>query len=315
MYKKNNKNNKGRIFIACLIFFWMVALFNVPVFVQAADVPRVVLQSYSVVEGTFDMGEKSVVKLKLKNTHKNLAASNLLMTYKCESNNVYSTFGKSNQIYIDEIPADTVVEKNIELTVSKTTEAVSVPLTFQLSYIDKKTNVPVDEDFIIYVPVNGMSFVNSVSVASSTTIGAQTYISANLNNSGYTDAYDVKMIVEGDVKAGNKDASDKGKGKIEFNLGNMLNGDKNYNENSIIFNKTGQQTIKISFVYKDKSGEVHKEVAGDYTVNVIEKEKIFDNTVVKVANSRISFAWLIYASCGLLAAIIMIVLAVKAKRR
>lgn len=247
----------------------------------AEDLPKIVLKSYSVKSGNFEMGETTTLSLVFSNVG-TVHAKNIVISYETEKSYIHSIFGASNQIFIPLLYAGKSKAVDIQVEVSKLDELEnlqSIPIYFEAKCYSYVTGTSDVNEFAIYAPINSVKMQSEISVSSTTKKGAKTFISANVSNKGYKDILDAKMFVMGNidnsevneqqVELSEKEKNAIGNNKyVMFSLEDILAGGTGYIENTLVFNKTGKQTIVVFFSYKDKDGNVYIVKSGEQTVNV-----------------------------------------------
>lgn len=274
--------------VICLInFIWIDNAY-------AEDLPKIVLRSYSVKSGNFEMGETTTLSLVFSNVG-TIHAKNIVISYETEKSYIHSIFGSSNQIFIPLLYAGKSRAVEVQVEVSKLEELEniqSIPIYFEAKCYSYVTGTADVNEFAIYAPINSVKMQAEISVSSTTKKGAKTFISANVSNKGYKDILDAKMFVMGNIdnteeREQQVQLNDKEKNVIGnnnyvmFSLEDVLAGGTGYIENTLIFNKTGKQTIVVFFSYKDKDGNVYIVKNGEQTVNVSKMNDSENETYVQ----------------------------------
>ena len=87
----------------------------------AEDLPKIVLNSYSVKSGNFEIGETTTLSLVFTNVG-TVHAKNIVISYDTEKSYIHSIFGKSNQIFIPVLGAGRSKVVDVQIEVSKLDE-------------------------------------------------------------------------------------------------------------------------------------------------------------------------------------------------
>lgn len=109
---------------------------NVPYFTAQYAGARVVLTSYSILEGDFLADNQITIRLTLKNRSGAWNARGVLITYEVEKNALVPAYGSSNQIYFPVIEAGQSVEYDMVLNIDNTVSVGSYLISFAAQYVD-----------------------------------------------------------------------------------------------------------------------------------------------------------------------------------
>lgn len=325
MKRTINNTLKIIVFIGLFLVINYIGINNA----YAEDLPKIVLKSYSVKSGNFEMGETTTLSLVFTNVG-TVHAKNIVISYDTEKSYIHSIFGNSNQIFIPVLAAGRSRAVDVQVEVSKLDELDSIqniPIYFEAKCYSYVTGTPDTNEFIIYAPINSVKLQSEISVSATTKKGAKTFLSVNVVNKGYKDIFDAKMFVVGNIESGddvadqNQDelnAKEKriiGKNKyVVFSMEDVLAGGSGYMENTLVFNKTGKQTIAIYFSYKDKDGNVYIEKEDDQVVSVSKMKDSENETYVESNVISGKMKLLIIAGIGVLAVIVIIILLIRQKK-
>ena len=294
----------------------------------AEDLPKIVLTSYSVKSGNFEMGETTTLSLVFSNVG-TIHAKNIVISYETEKSYIHSIFGSSNQIFIPLLYAGKSKAVDIQVEVSKLEELEnlqSIPIYFEAKCYSYVTGTADVNEFAIYAPINSVKMQSEISVSSTTKKGAKTFISANVSNKGYKDIFDAKMFVLGNIdkseeNVGQIELSDKEKNAIGknnyvvFPLEDILAGGTGYIENTLVFNKTGKQTILIFFSYKDKNGNVYIVKSGEQTVSVSKMNDSENESYVQEYDNIGKKKLLLMIGIIVIAVAIVVILVIRKKKK
>ena len=293
----------------------------------AEDLPKIVLNSYSVKSGNFEIGETTTLSLVFTNVG-TVHAKNIVISYDTEKSYIHSIFGKSNQIFIPVLAAGRSKVVDVQIEVSKLDELdniQNIPIYFDAKCYSYVTGTPDTNEFVIYAPINSVKLQAEISISSTTKKGAKTFISTNIVNKGYKDIFDVRMFVVGNIEKVEKDEenieiSDKeakilGTNKyVVFKLEDILAGGSGYIENTVTFNKTGKQNITILFSYKDKDGNVYIEKEGEQIVSVSKMNDSENETYVQANNVLDKKKLLLIIGIGVLCVSVIIILVIRRRK-
>lgn len=274
---------------------------------QEVKDPKLVLESYEVVTKQLTAGNDGVVRLVIKNESKKIDALNVLLSYVSVEDKIYPVYGKSNQVYIGKIAAGQKVSVDVHVSVSDVLDTNRVLTTFELAGTDGSKDF--FNQFFIAIPViEKMSFrINNVSLAQTSVLGAKSLVSVGFSNNGLEDIYNAVMHMEGEIDLEQK----------IVNIGDIAAGENKYLDYYVIFQKEGNQPLKIYFTYEDKNGNEYTSEINENNVKVTDSadmdEQKKDGNVKNSNESSIS--WIVFLIIGvLLLAGVSVSIVIKNKR-
>ncbi len=308
-------NRRIKIVIFTIFFILGIFLDNINIInVKAVtEIPRIILDSYEVSEGDFESGEETILSLKLKNTNAVASAENVLLTYEATENSILPKKGTSNQIFLGTIGPSETVEVKIPIIISPEADKEYLSLKCNLDYVNGINDQRENNTFVVAFDINSSELLYDVSVANSARVGTSAFISANVLNNGYNEVKDVKMIITGQIESNEeaKDLLEKRKGNtVTCDIGDISVSSSKYRDAAIIFNKSGIQTVTVSFTFTGKDGQTKLQVVGDYDVNVYEKKE--DSKLKK--SGKITIIWIVLLIIGLVALGFTIYMLIKRKK-
>ena len=278
------KKRLGVIIIAIVMIIIQLAGISgkMPI-IQAKDKrPRILLDSYKIIEGQLTPGGTVKMKFTFKNTSIDIPANNLLITYSESSNNIYPDEGEANQFYIDEIApvayesveiqmkvADNiVVEQNNKESIQNVEKSIMAKVEFNINYLydQGKTSHEASNNTFIVLPITQECVldVKSLAVAETAVIDSKSLVSVVCVNGGSTPVSNVVMHIDGNILEEQKTVEI---GSISINSQQAL-------DYYVNMQKEGKQKLEIYFTYEDERGVKFKSVKKEYDIYVTGNETI-----------------------------------------
>ena len=208
--------------------------------------PKMMVESYEIVEGERSKGEPFVLEIHARNTNQYADAFNVLVTYFSETDNVRMREEKSNQHYEPVVRAGGLMSYQIELEVTELYEMDTMVMNIIFSYVDKNgtgyTNTSMITPRIVENCIMG---IDSLSVAQKAVAGAKALVNVRYSNAGNRPVENIRMIIEGDILEDGR----------EVILEDLREKEQKYRDCYVSFKEAGNQTLRISFQYMDEDGK------------------------------------------------------------
>ena len=249
----------------------------------------VVVDSYSLEGGILEAGKDITVNLKVHNTGKYTAATNVLLTVSSTSGLIYPSYGNDNQFFIGTLAAGASETVAIPLSVSQYYENQSIDLVCNFDYASSNTRM--NNSAVVVIPASGGGSVEikSVNVSSHATVNGDSLLSISYSNNTSEKITDAEILVTGNVSESSK--------VIKLDA---IKAGKNYSEDCrISFTEVGDQEIEVVFAYTDIDGQRVENDLGKFSVEV-EEEKLVtetddDSETMKWIGRGIALAGLLFA--------------------
>lgn len=232
--------------------------------------PKLIIDKYSFEPNIVKAGENFVMNLSFFNTNKQQTIKNVKIyltsneTIDKDSpsagSSVFTPVNSSNTFYIDSIPPNGKVEKNITMFTVPDAQAKTYTITANFEYENNK-----GEEFsateLIGVPVVQQSKLEfgELSMSQEAFVGQPTSVYVDFFNTGKVTLYNLMVKLEGDFQTENGN----------YYVGNFDIGRSDYFEGYVIPTEVGELTGAIVFTYEDSTGET-VEVRKEFTMNVME---------------------------------------------
>jgi len=231
--------------------------------------PKLVVDSYELVEGEISKGEKFTLKVNVLNTNPYADAYNILVTYTSETDNVRVVDGKANQHFEEYLEAGGTFSYLLELEVLDYFEIDTMIMDFIVGYVDEDgagyANTTIATPKIMK---NSLLKINQLNASASATVGAKSLVSLQYSNNGTLPIEKATMVIEGNISGD----------KMEIELEPLKDNEQKYIDCYVSFSKPGEQELKISFQYEDTNNN-------KYSIEPVIKKvsvKEFKTPVVKV---------------------------------
>lgn len=271
--------------------------------------PRVMVESYEVVDGQMLQGEEFTLKVNLKNTNEYADAYNVLVTYTSETDNVRLVDQATNQHYEPLIKAGETVSYEMVMEVMDIYEMDTMIMDFNFHYYDQLGNGY--DNLSKVTPRIGKSCemeINSLTVSETATVGAKSLVNLRYSSVGKSPIESATMIIKGDISENEK----------EIPLAGVSGSEQKYLDYYVNFLNPGEQTLTIEFKYTDEEGREYTIEPQEFDVTVSSYQPKV--TVVSEADintiSTIDYEIYLLVGCiGVIVAVALVVLISVIKRK
>lgn len=222
----------------------------------------VILDSYSVLEGSLVAGERVKLEFLFRNPNVLTAVNDLVITYKTASNRIYPVFGESNTSYVPDIQVGEEVRVEKEFIVSREAPQTT-DMVITLQYRSALSGLFFQTDVTITLPIFGMnSFRAQVDIADSAFVNVPMVVGGFCNNTGTRDLGDLTLILSGNIEGGRR----------EVDMGDLSSGAQIYFSETVTFPRKGEaQNLSVAFRFSDEDGNEVLMPANDYAISVTEQ--------------------------------------------
>ena len=168
--------------------------------------PKIIVESYEIVEGELAKGEKVTFNIVIKNTNAYADAYNVLITFTSETDNIRVVDGQSNQYFEEYLAGGDTFEYKLELEVLEYYSTDAMVLDFICTYIGEDATGYQNTTLITpLIRENSKMEINSINVSEQAVVGARSLVNIRYSNTGTLPIQNAKMIIEGDILDSNKE--------------------------------------------------------------------------------------------------------------
>lgn len=221
--------------------------------------PKLIIESYEIVDGQMAKGEEFTMQIKVRNTNVYANAFNVVTTFTTETDNVRLVDTTANQKYDAAIPAGQTVEYEYHCEVMDHYEMDTMIMNFCFSYEDKYGRNYSNTSMITpKIDKSCVLEINSLAVAENATVGAKALVNVRYSSTGALPVKNAVMIIDGNILGGKK----------EVELSELLNDEQRSVDYYVNFSDAGEQLLTISFQYSDENGNVYELEQKEFKVEV-----------------------------------------------
>lgn len=221
--------------------------------------PKMMVESYEIVEGERSKGEPFVLEIHARNTNQYADAFNVLMTFVSETDNVRLRDKTSNQHYEPVVRAGEQISYRVELEVMDLYEMDTMVINIIFSYVDRQSYGYTNTSMITpRIMESCVMEIDSLSVAQKAVTGAKALVNVRYSNAGSRRVENIRMIIRGDILEDGQ----------EIRLEELREGEQKYRDCYVSFREPGSQTLQISFLYTDEDGKEYTLEPKEFQVQV-----------------------------------------------
>jgi hypothetical protein len=236
----------------------------------SAGKPKVMISKYSLSEEKILAGNVVTLSLFIENTHarpvQNIKVAFGVIQVEGESGTssggtVFSPVNSSNSFFIEQIPARTTFEKNIDLYVDPNATAKTYIVPITIEYEDQQAN-SYSASEMVNIPVTQECKLQilSLEVPPTAFAGQPAFIGAEFVNVGKVALNNFIVMLEGDFH----------KEQASYYVGNLQIGDSDFYQGTIFPESEGKLNGKLVFSYIDNNNkEVQLEEAFELDVQAM----------------------------------------------
>lgn len=225
-------------------------------------VPRIIVDKYSIEPSSVRAAEDFKLKLSFLNTSKTVNVSNIKVTV-ASDDGTFTPTDTGNTFYLEGIPAQESVERELMLHVKPDAEQKSYALTVNFEYEDEKGNPFTTKEIVsVRVLQNPRLVTGELSLPPETYVGQPLSLYIDFYNMGKSTLYNMLVKAVGDFDGQN----------LSYYVGNFESGRTDSFDVSVIPSKPGKLTGNVIFSFEDANGKV-TEIPKEFTVNVMEMQQ------------------------------------------
>lgn len=249
-----------------LIILFSILTFDLNIGVQADTAsallnanPVIQVVSYEIIDGSVELDNEFTIEVTLKNCNAYATAYNIIVDSSTLNPDLRLDDGQINQVYFASVAPNSTVSFTQTYSVESTYPYKSAMITYSFNY-SGESGKEFDNSSVVTpeVIIPCKLKLNALSVASTTSIGAQTHINVRCTNDGNINMSSLVMLIDGNISESQK----------IHDFGSLASGEQIMMDCYVSFLKVGTQTLSISFEYKDESGITYTLPASEYSVEV-----------------------------------------------
>lgn len=256
--------HKAKLSLSLFIFIILISSFPISVYADTPSAlatadPVIKIINYEIVEGNVELDNQFTVKVTIQNCNLYATAYNVVSDVSSEDMDLRMIDGEVNQTYFQSIAPGATVSFNHTFSLEDTYPYKSAMLTYTFYYSDENGEEYDNRTIItpkVIVPCKLK--LNVLSVASTAVVGSRSLVNVRCTNDGSIDMSSLIMKINGNIIENQK----------TNDLGALKTGDQVMKDCYVNFLDKGTQTLKISFEYKDESGNKYTFPESQYTVEV-----------------------------------------------
>lgn len=237
--------------------------------------PVIQVVEYEIIDGNIELDSQFAIKITLQNNNAYATAYNVMAEVNTQDMDLHLVNGQVNQVYYESIGPNQTVSFVKNFTVEKTYPYKNAMMTFTFNYSGENGKEYANSTSITpKVTIPCKLKINVLSVSDMASLGARSLVNVRCTNDGIIDISQIVMRIEGNIEETQKDVE----------LGELKAGEQLMQDCYVSFTKSGAQDLKISFVYKDDSGNEYSLPESTYAVNVIAESMTSIDTPSKSGN-------------------------------
>lgn len=210
--------------------------------------PKIIIDNYSYGKEYIKTGETFPLNISFFNTNKSTSVRNVKVSISSEGD-AFAPVGSSNSFFINEIGAESRVNKTVKLKAKSDAEQKMYNVTADIEYEDSTGKAHTAKETIGVNVIQEVKFQTSeVKIPEEIFVGGSCALSIDFYNLGRGILRNMMIHTEGDFEI---------KGGSTY-VGNMDAGKDDYYDVTIIPEKEGKVTGKIIFEFEDTVGNPYK---------------------------------------------------------
>lgn len=277
---------KEKLSLLLLILVMLISAFPVSTYADvqsaltSAD-PVIKIINYEIIDGSVELDNEFTIKVTLKNCNTFATAYNVISDVSSQDMDLRLIDGEVNQVYFQSIAPNATVSFTQRFSLEETYPYRSAMLTYTF-YYSGESGIEFDNRTIITpkVTIPCKLKLNVLSVASTASVGSRSLVNVRCTNSGSIDMSSLVMKIDGNIVETQKNTD----------LGALKAGEQVMQDCYVNFIEEGLETLKISFEYKDESGNTYTLPESEYTVEVTSFNKASVDSTSKSSSRTISIA-------------------------
>lgn len=290
-----NKKTLLSLFILLILFCSSINITkvyaDVPSALSSAD-PVILVESYEIKDNNIELDSEFTIKVTLKNNNAYATAYNIVAEVNTPDISMHLVDGEVNQKYFQSLGPNQTISFEQSFYIEKSYPHRSAKLTYSFKYSGENGESYSNSTSLtpkIAIPCK--LHLSDFSMAEKVSLGSRSHISINLVNDGTIDISNIEMRINANIIESQKSIS----------LGGLKSGEELTQDCYINFLKEGAQEVRVSFVYKDESGNTYTIAEVAYPIEVTSENQIIVRTdsnsqkgTINIAGNNISiFAFIL----------------------
>lgn len=278
--------------ILMVLLFWMTVIpKNKMIFADVSTAltnadPVIQVVEYEITDGSVELDSQFAIKVTLKNNNAYATAYNVMAEVNTQDMDLHMVNGQVNQVYYEAIAPNQTVSFVKNFVIEKTYPYKNAMLTFAFKYSGENGKEYTNSTSITpKVTIPCKLKINVLSVSDVASLGSRSLVNVRCTNDGIIDISNIVMRIEGNITESQKD----------IELGELKSGEQLMQDCYVSFIKSGNQDLKILFIYKDDSGNEYRLPESTYAVNVT-AENITSVDAPSKSGNGISIQMIIFIS-------------------
>ena len=223
------------------------------------SVPKIIIDRYGLSTSEVVAGGSFDVNLSFYNTHKNIATSNIKVSFSAEEGVFLPAANSYNSVYLEEIGAKTRIDKTLSFVAKFDAPSKIYLLNIDMEYEDDKGNAYTAKEALSIPVVQAHRLVTGeLNVPTETFAGQPIPVMLEFYNMGKSTLNNLMVKYEGDMDAQNSN----------YFVGNFEPGRNDYFEVTVIPLVEGESKGSIVFSFEDSTGKAIEE-REEFSVNVM----------------------------------------------
>jgi hypothetical protein len=228
---------------------------------EGKSIPRIIVSNYNIDPPQVSAGDTFNLSLVFLNTNKFMDVRNIKISL-LSDDGTFIPAKSSSTFYIENIPAEGSVEKEILLSTKVDAAQKSYILGINFEYEDEKGNqYTTKEQISIPVLQPPRLVAGEVNFPMEAFVGQSMYVSIDFYNMGKSTLNNLMVSTEGNFQILG----------TSYYVGNFEPGRSDYYDVTIIPNEPGEVKGSINFTFEDASGK-EIQVKKEFSMNVIEMQ-------------------------------------------
>ena len=248
----------------CLSIYQPDIRADVPSALSSAD-PIIQVQSYEIVDNSIELDSQFTIKITIKNNNAYATAYNIISEVNTPDMSMHLVDGEVNQKYFQSLGPNQTISFEQSFYIEKTYPHRSAMLTYTFEYSGENGKEYSNSTSLtpkITIPCKLQ--LSDFTIAESASLGSRSHISVKLVNDGTIDISNIEMRLNANIIDSQK----------SITLGGLKSGEELSQDCYINFLKEGTQDVKVSFVYKDESGNTYTLAEAAYPIDVTSENHI-----------------------------------------
>ncbi|MBQ3544092.1 MAG: hypothetical protein IJA34_03730 [Lachnospiraceae bacterium] len=288
---------------------------DIPSALSIAD-PVIQVQSYEIKNDNIELDSKFTIKITLKNSNAYATAYNIVAEVNTPDISMHLVDGEVNQKYFQSLGPNQTVSFEQSFYIEKSYPHRSAMLTYSFKYSSESGKTYSNSTSLtpkITIPCKLQ--LSDFSMSEKVSLGSRSHIVVKLVNDGTIDISNIEMRLNANIIDSQK----------SITLGGLKSGEELTQDCYFNFLKEGEQEVRVSFVYKDESGNTYTIAETSYPIEVTSENQISVKSdsdsqkgTITIAGNNISivaFIFVMLIAAGIIYVIIQLYKSMQKGRR